>query len=83
MFALVTYNSVAATESVLFGVPAFVLAPSNAALPVSRSDLSFIEDPYYPDDDIRHKWACHLSYGQFHISEIKSGTAKKMLEDYE
>jgi hypothetical protein len=83
VFALVTYNSVAATESVLFGVPAFVLAPSNAALPVSRSDLSFIEDPYYPDDDIRHKWACHLSYGQFHISEIKSGTAKKMLEDYE
>ena len=83
VFSLVTFNSVAATESVLFGIPAFVLAPTNAATPVSRTDLSMIENPYYAEDDLRYKWACHLAYGQFHISEIKSGQAKKMLEEYE
>ena len=40
--ALVTFNSNAAVESVLLGVPVFTLAP-NAAEPVGRQDLSLIE----------------------------------------
>ena len=81
VFALVTYNSVAATESVLYGIPAFTLAPCNAASPVSSQDLSQIETPYYPETDKVFKWACHLAYGQFHIKELKDGTAKRMLEE--
>lgn len=81
VFALVTYNSVAATESVLYGIPAFTLAPCNAASPVTSQDLSQIETPYYPDADKVFKWACHLAYGQFHIKELKDGTAKRMLEE--
>ena len=79
--ALVTYNSVAATESVLYGIPAFTLAPCNAASPVSSQDLSQIETPYYPETDKVFEWACHLAYGQFHINEFKNGTAKRMLEE--
>lgn len=81
VFALVTFNSVAATESIFHGIPAFTLAPTNAASPVSLQDLSRIETPYYPDEDKLFAWACHLSYGQFHISELKNGKAKKMLEE--
>lgn len=80
VFALVTFNSVAATESIFYGIPAFTLAPANAAAPVSLQDLSKINEPYYPDYEKVYAWACHLSYGQFHVSEIRSGKAKSLLE---
>jgi hypothetical protein len=81
VFALVTFNSVAAIESVFHGIPAFTLAPSNAASPVCLQDLSKIETPYYPDKDKLYAWGCHLAYGQFHVAEMKSGAAKRMLEE--
>ena len=74
--ALVTYQSIAAVESVLFGVPAFTLAPT-AADPVCDKDLSLNENPTVQDSDKIYKWACHLAYGQFHINEILDGTAYK------
>jgi hypothetical protein len=80
VFALVTFNSNAATEANFYGIPTFTLAPCNAASPISLQDLSKIETPYYPDEDIRFAWACHLAYGQFHVTEMKDGTAKRMLE---
>jgi hypothetical protein len=78
-FALVTYNSVAATESIFLGIPAFTLAPINAADPVSCQDLTKIETPFYPDADLLHAWACHLAYGQFHVSELRDGSALRYL----
>jgi hypothetical protein len=82
VFALVTYNSVAAVESIFHGIPAFTLAPANAARPVALQDLSLIENPYYPDQDKLYAWGCHLSYGQFHITELKNGKAKRYLEEW-
>jgi len=79
--ALVTFNSVSAIESILSGIPAFVLAPCHAALPVASQDLSQIETPCWPDQDKLHAWACHLSYGQFHVSELRDGTAYRILND--
>ena len=79
VFALVTFNSVAATESIFHGIPTFTLAPANAASPVSLQDLARINEPYYPDADKLYAWGCHLSYGQFHVSELKTGQAMEML----
>lgn len=81
VFALVTFNSVAAVESIFFGIPVFTLAPANAASPVASQDLSRIDSPHYPDQDKLYAWACHLSYGQFHINELKDGSARRILEN--
>lgn len=81
VYALVTFNSIAATESILQGIPVFINAPCNAAMPVSSIDLTKIETPHYADKDKLYAWACHLAYGQFHTDELRNGTAKKLLEE--
>lgn len=74
VFCMVTYQSIAAVESIAYGIPAFTLAPS-AAKQVSLQDLSKIETPYYPDEELVHKWASSLAYGQFNLEEMLNGYA--------
>lgn len=80
-WALVTYNSISAVESVFNGVPAFALAPVNAADPVASKDLSQLDNPYWPDENLRYQWACSLAYGQYHMDELRSGRALHMLKE--
>ena len=77
--ALVTFNSNAAVESILAGVPVFVLAPVHAARPVGNIDLSKIENPHWPDSDKLLAWASSLAYGQFHIEEFQQGKVLELL----
>lgn len=79
--AVVVFNSNAGTEAVINGLPVFVTAPCHAALPVANTDLTKIETPWFPDPDQQHAWACHLAYGQFHINELKDGTAARILTE--
>jgi hypothetical protein len=79
VFALVTFNSVAAIESIFHGIPAFTLAPANAASPVALQDLAKINEPYYADQDKLYAWACHLAYGQVHVNEMKNGSAIRIM----
>lgn len=79
--ALVTFNSVAAVESILAGVPAFVMAPSHVAEPVASRDLTKIEDPFYPDQDLLDAWCHSMAYGQYHVRELKNGTAFRMMQE--
>ena len=79
--ALVTFNSNAATEAVLYGYPAFTLCSTHAAKSVTEQDLSKIETPYYPDLQQVEAWAHHLAYCQFHVSELKDGSAWRILNE--
>jgi hypothetical protein len=79
--ALVTFNSVAAVESILAGVPAFVMAPSHVAQPVANTDLTKIDNPFYPDNDLLMAWCHSMAYGQYHVRELKNGTAFKMMQE--
>jgi hypothetical protein len=77
IFCLVTYNSIAAVESIYYGVPAFTLG-ENAASMVAASDLSKIESPVYSD---REMWLRSLAYSQFTCEEMKNGVAIDILKN--
>ena len=80
IFCMVTFNSIAATESLLLGKPAFTLGP-NAAQSLCLDDLSKIEKPYVPTLDEVHHWACHLAYAQFTENEMRSGLAWRIVSE--
>ena len=79
--AVVTFNSVAAVESILAGVPAFVLAPSHVAEPVGNTNLAKIDNPFYPDRDLLDAWCHSMAYGQYHVKELANGTAFRMMQE--
>ena len=81
IYATVTYQSIAAIESVCTGVPAFTMEKT-AADSVTSKDLSKIETPFYPDKDQVHKWQHWLAYCQYHVRELGSGEAIKIMEKY-
>ena len=81
IFAVVTYNSIAATESIGYGIPCFTLAP-NAADYFCEKDLSKIETPKYEDPVKVHKWQHWLAYCQYLPREMKDGTALKYIKEY-
>lgn len=81
VYATVAFNSIAALESVLYGIPAFVSVPC-AATPLTLTDLSRLSDPYFPQEELIYKQACNLAYGQFTLEEIENGTAYKLIQKY-
>ena len=75
---MVTFNSIAAVESLIYGKPVFTLGP-NAAGPLSNKDLSKIENPYCPSlDRVTALLRC-LAYHQFTVEEMRSGYAWAVL----
>jgi lipopolysaccharide biosynthesis glycosyltransferase len=77
---LVTFNSIAATEAFLFGLPAIALAP-NAATSVCNTSIDQIENLTTPAIDLQIPLARHLSYCQFTSSELANGTAWHILNE--
>jgi hypothetical protein len=78
IYAVVTYNSVAAVEAIQYGIPAFALAPT-AADPVGNKNLKLIETPNMPNEDIIQRWLHSIAYSQFSLDEILTGTAWRMV----
>ena len=78
---MVTFNSIAAVESLIYGKPVFVLGPSgtNAAEPLANTDLDMIDDPWMPSFDHVRALCSNLAYHQFTVAEFRNGTAWAML----
>ena len=77
----VTYNSIAAVESLMEGKPAFVLG-QNAASPLCSNDLSLLETPVIPTEDEVYYLLCNLAYHQFTQGELQDGTAWRLLQEW-
>jgi len=75
---LVTFNSIAAIESLMNGKPAFTMGP-NAAHHLSNHDLSDIENPFMPTQDEVYALMKCLAYHQFTVDELRNGYAWSML----
>jgi hypothetical protein len=80
VYATVAMNSIAALESVLYGIPAFVSVPC-AASPLASNDLSQLANPFKPDADTIWKQSRNIAYGQFTLDEIVNGTAWKITNE--
>lgn len=78
-YAVVTFNSIAALEAVLWGVPVFVAVPC-AASPLASNDITKINEPFYPSDEQIKQQCYNIAYGQFTMDEIVNGTAWKILK---
>jgi hypothetical protein len=75
---MVTFNSIAAVESLMNGKPVFTMGP-NAAHHLSNQDLSNIENPFMPDQDQVYNLVKCLAYHQFTVPELRNGFAWAML----
>jgi hypothetical protein len=78
IYCLVTYNSIAAVEALMYAKPVFALGP-NAAHHFAKTDLSEIENPLIPTDDEIYKFFYHLAYCQLTKAEMQNGTAWAIL----
>jgi len=79
-YATVCFNSIAALESVLYGIPAFITVPC-AASPLASNNLQDLLSPFKPDVDVILKHCYRLAYGQFTVEEMANGTAWSILKN--
>jgi len=75
---MVTFNSIAAVESLIYGKPVFTMGP-NAAQPLANTDLRDIESPHMPSMDEVRNLLCNLAYQQFTVREMRTGYAWRQL----
>jgi lipopolysaccharide biosynthesis glycosyltransferase len=77
---LITYNSIAALEALMFGKPAIALGP-NCASVVCNTDLKDVENLHIPDQDEMTNLMAHLSYCQFSREEMMNGYAWEIVNE--
>lgn len=81
VFAVVTYNSIAAVEAIGYGVPAFT-DTLTAADTFCLKDLTRIENPLYEDKEKIEKWQHWLAYCQYTVDEMRDGTVFNLIKEY-
>ena len=81
VWAVVTYQSIAALEAVHYGIPAFTTAP-NIGESVCNTDLSSIENPTYPTMDELNRLFNYIAYCQYTPAELATGDAYRIIKEY-
>lgn len=77
---LVTHGSSAAVFAILGGIPVISLGES-ITTPVADSELEHVQDPFWPDDKLRKRWANAMAYCQWTTEELQDGTAWAFLRE--
>jgi len=80
IYCVVTFNSIAAVESLIYGKPAITLGP-NAAQELCSTKIEDIESIKKPSLDEVYRLLRHLAYHQFKVIEMSAGIAWKLLHD--
>ena len=80
VYCLVTYNSIAALEALMYGVPAIALGP-NCATALCNTELSEINSLNRPTEDEMYALMKHLSYCQFTRDEMMNGYAWNIVNE--
>lgn len=78
-FCVVSSQTTAVIDGILRGVPSFC-EDISFAVPVSKTDLSKIENPYYPTNEELEDWYGSLLCCQYTIQEIHNGEAKSLID---
>lgn len=73
-YAMVTHGSSAGIQAILSGVPVWALG-NNLMSPVAPLAQDDIEHLFWPDDKLRYRWACAVSFYQWRTSELRDGQA--------
>lgn len=81
IWAVVTYNSIAALEAVHYGIPAFTMAPHAGDI-ICNTDISKLEEPFYPDEIMVHKFWHWIAYCQYTPFEMMNGKAMRIQKEY-
>jgi hypothetical protein len=79
IYCLITYSSIAAGEAILHGKPAITLGP-NAAATLCSTSIADIENIRRPSLEEIHQWCRHIAYCQFTETEMRDGTAWRILQ---
>ena len=68
--AVMTFNSNAAVEAAIAGIPVFAFDTGSMAMPIANQRLSLIRQPQTP---VREQWASDLAYAQWTRNEMEEG----------
>jgi hypothetical protein len=80
VWAVVTYQSIAALEALHYGIPAFTTAPT-CTQHLANTDLTKIENPMYPNEGDFQRLLNYLAYCQYTPRELGSGIAYRLIEE--
>lgn len=71
--AVVTYNSNAATDAILGGVPAFTFDAGSMTWDITSHNINDINNPHYPLKEDLQQWANNIAYTQWNKEEMECG----------